>query len=179
MAILYYERALKLDPSYDDARFNLELLNSSIQDRIDPVPEFILKVWARKVCYLMDSDSWTVCFFVFLALSLGLLLMFLLAPTAAGRRTGFFTAIVTLLVAASSVSFATWQKRDYMRADSAIVMRPVTSVKSSPSSEASKDLFILHEGTKVTILDSVGSWNNIELADGRQGWIPSDDIEVI
>ena len=66
-----------------------------------------------------------------------------------------------------------------MSADSAIVMRPVTSVKSSPSSEASKDLFILHEGTKVTIIDSVGSWNNIELADGRQGWIPSGDIEII
>ena len=179
MAILYYERALKIDPSYDDARFNLELLNAGIQDRIDPVPEFILKVWARKVCYLMDSDSWTVCFFVFLALTLGLMLLFLLAPTAAGRRTGFFTGIVTLLLAAASVSFASWQKHDYMKADSAIVMRPVTSVKSSPTSEASKDLFILHEGTKVTVLDEVGAWKNIELADGRQGWLPADDLAVI
>jgi SH3-like domain-containing protein len=66
-----------------------------------------------------------------------------------------------------------------MNADAAIVMRPVTSVKSSPSAEASKDLFILHEGTKVRILDTVGSWNNISLADGRQGWLPSDDIAVI
>ena len=66
-----------------------------------------------------------------------------------------------------------------MRADDAVVMRPVTSVKSSPSSEASTDLFILHEGTKVKIIDAVGSWNNIELADGRQGWIQSGDIEVI
>ena len=66
-----------------------------------------------------------------------------------------------------------------MNADHAIVMRPVTSVKSSPSAEASKDLFILHEGTKVKILDKVGSWSNIELADGRQGWLPSDDMELI
>jgi SH3-like domain-containing protein len=66
-----------------------------------------------------------------------------------------------------------------MSADEAIVMRPVTSVKSSPSAEASKDLLILHEGTKVRILDSVGNWKNIELADGRQGWIPSADIETI
>lgn len=179
MAILFYERALKLDPSYEDARFNLDLLNSTIQDRIDLVPEFILKVWARDICYIMDSNAWAVCFLVLVALTLALLLVFLLAPTAAWRRAGFFAGIVTLLMALSALSFSIWQKKGYMSADSAIVMRPVTSVKSSPSAEASKDLFILHEGTKVRILDTVGSWNNISLADGRQGWLPSDDIAII
>ena len=179
MAILYYERALKLDPSYEDARYNLDLMNAAIQDRIDPVPEFILKVWAREVCYIMDSDAWAVCFLVFLALTFAMVLLFLLAPTAGGRRTGFFTGIVMLMLAASSLGFSLWQKNDYMSADEAIVMRPVASVKSSPSSEAATDLFILHEGAKVRILDEVGRWKNIELADGRQGWLPSDDIEVI
>ena len=179
MAILYYERALKLDPSYDDARYNLDLLNSTIQDRIDPVPEFVLKAWAREICYIMDSNAWAVCFFVLFALTLAMALLFLLAPTVGGRRTGFFTGIVLLLLAVFSLCFSVWQKNDYMKAEGAIVMRPVTSVKSSPSAEASKDLFILHEGTKVKIIDQVGSWNNIELADGRQGWIPSGDIETI
>jgi tetratricopeptide (TPR) repeat protein len=179
MAILYYERALKLDPSYSDARYNLELLNSTIQDRIDAVPGFILTVWAKDVCYIMDSDAWAVCFLVFLALTLAMVLLFILGATPAGRRTGFFTGIVTLLLAIASLSFAFWQKNDYMSADDAIVMRPVTSVKSSPSAEASKDLFILHEGTKVKILDAVGSWSNIELADGRQGWLQSSDLELI
>ena len=178
-AILYYERALKLDPSYDDARYNLDLLNSTIQDRIDPVPEFVLKAWAREICYIMDSNAWAVCFFVLFALTLAMALLFLLAPTVGGRRTGFFTGIVLLLLAVFSLCFSVWQKNDYMKAEGAIVMRPVTSVKSSPSAEASKDLFILHEGTKVKIIDQVGSWNNIELADGRQGWIPSGDIETI
>ena len=179
MAILFYERALKLDPSYEDARYNLQLLNSTIQDRIDPVPDFILKVWAKDICYLMNSDAWAVCFIVFLALTLALALLFILGATAAGRRAGFFTGIVTLLLAIASLSFSIWQKNDYMSADDAIVIRPVTSVKSSPSSEASTDLFILHEGTKVRILDKVGNWNNIELADGRQGWILSKDLEII
>ena len=75
--------------------------------------------------------------------------------------------------------FSVSQKKASMNADMAIVTRPVVSVKSSPSAEASKDLFILHEGTKVRIIDEVGSWNNIELADGRQGWILAEDIEVI
>ncbi len=179
MAIVYYERALKLDPSYDDARYNLELMNAMIQDRIDPVPEFVIKVWARKVCYIMDSDTWTICFFVFLALTLALVLVFILASTPGGRRAGFFTGIVTLLLAVMAVTFAMWQKKDYMSADEAVVMRPVTSVKSSPASGSATDLFILHEGTKVKVIDSVGMWNNIELADGRQGWLPSEDIEII
>lgn len=178
-AILYYERALKIDPSYDDAKYNLELLSNTIQDRIVAVPEFVLKAWARKLCYMMDSDALAVLFLVFLALTLGLALLFVLSPSVAGRRTGFFTGIVTLIIAIACLSFSLWQKKEYMTADDAIVMRPVTSVKSSPSSEVSKDLFILHEGTKVKIIDEVGRWKNIELADGRQGWLPAEDIEVI
>ena len=179
MAILYYERSLKLDPSYEDAWYNLDLMNAAIQDRIDPVPEFILKVWFRDICYIMDSDAWAVCFLVFLALTFAMVLLFLLAPGVGGRRTGFFAGIVMLMLAAFSAGFSVWQKKDYMKADEAIVMRPVASVKSSPSAEASTDLFILHEGAKVRILDEVGRWRNIELADGRQGWLPADDMEVI
>ena len=179
MAILYYERALKLDPSYSDAQYNLELMDSLIQDRIEPVPEFFAVKWLKDICYIMDSDAWAVAFLVLLALTLALFLMFILAPTPAGRRVGFFTGIVTLLLMTASLSFSVWQKNDYMKADKAIITRPVTSVKSSPSSEASKDLFVLHEGTKVTILDQVGNWNNISLADGRQGWLPASDMEKI
>ena len=178
-AILCYERALKIDPSYDDARFNLDFLNSQIQDRIDPVPELILKTWMRKVSHLLDSNAWAVCFLVLMGLTLALVLLFLLASSLAGRRIGFFAALVTILLAGGALSFSLWQKNEYMQADKAIVMRPVASVKSSPSYESAKDLFVLHEGTKVTIIDSVGSWNNVELADGRQGWIPSSDLERI
>ena len=178
-AILYYERALKLDPSYEDAQYNLELAGSMIQDRIDPVPEFILKVWAEDVCHLMDSDGWAITFIVLLALTLAMALLFILSPSVVGRRTGFFTGIVLLLLAAAALSFSLWQKNDYMRADKAIVICPVASAKSSPSAESAQDLFVLHEGTKVKILDNVGSWSNIELADGRQGWIKASDIEII
>ena len=179
MAILYYERALKLDPSYDDARFNLELLNNMIHDRIDPVPELILKTWAKKLCYIADSDSWAVLFIVFLGLTLLLALVFIRGREIGWRRTGFFGGIAMLLVAVMCLSFSLWQKSDYMKADEAIVMRPVTSVKSSPSSEASTDLFVLHEGTKVRLIDQVGTWSNIELSDGRQGWMLTGDFEII
>lgn len=178
-AILNYERALRLDPSYSDARYNLEFTSNFVQDKIEPVPEFILKSVARKVCYVMGSNAWAVIFLVLLAAALMMGLLFLLGASVGKRRAGFYCGIVLLLLSAGALSFSIWQKSDSVKTDTAIVMSPVSSVKSSPSSGSSKDLFVIHEGTKVTILDEVGSWRNISLADGRQGWIPASDIEII
>lgn len=178
-AILNYERALRLDPSYSDARYNLEFTSNFVQDKIEPVPEFILKSVARKVCYVMGSNAWAVIFLVLLAAALVMGLLFLLGSSVGKRRVGFYCGIVLLLLSAGALSFSIWQKSDSVKTDTAIVMSPVSSVKSSPSSGSSKDLFVIHEGTKVTILDEVGSWKNIALADGRQGWIPASDIEII
>lgn len=178
-AMLYYERALKLDPSYDDARYNIAVISDFIQDRIEPVPEFILKTWTRDLCYILDSDTWAVISLIFLAAVAVSLLLLFLSSSLALRRIGFFSAIAAFLLTVMSVSFAFWQKADYSRKDGAVIMVPVVSVKSSPSSDTSTDLFILHEGTKVVILDEVGDWRNIELADGRQGWMKSADMEVI
>ena len=178
-AILNYERALRLDPSYSDARYNLEFTNNFVQDKIEPVPEFILKSVARKVCYMMGSNAWAVIFLVLLAAALMMGLLFLLGSSTGKRRAGFYCGIALLLLSTGALSFSVWQKSDSVKTDTAIVMSPVSSVKSSPSTGSSKDLFVIHEGTKVTILDEVGSWKNIALADGRQGWIQTADIEII
>ena len=178
-AILYYERALKLDPSYSDARFNLEFAEEFIQDKIESVPEFFLKTWVRKIDYLLSSDAWTVLFFIFLAVALAGLLLYLLSAETGKRRLGFFGLVIAFLLSVICLAFAASQKADYNKADSAVITTAVTSVKSSPGAESAKDLFILHEGTKVKIMDAVGEWYNIELSDGRQGWIKSSDFEVI
>ena len=178
-AVLNYERALRIDPSFSDARFNLEFARSMVQDRIDEVPEFILKTWARKISYLMNSDAWAILSLVLFAAFLAMLLLFLLGPGVGLRRTGFYSSIVLIMLSAGCYGFSVWQRNVYRRADSAVVMKPVSSVKSSPSEESSKDLFLLHEGTEVGVLDSVGKWVNISLSDGRQGWIQAGDIEVI
>ncbi len=179
LAILNWERALRLNPSFSDARFNLECAHNMIQDRIDPVPEFILKSVARKISYWMKSNSWAVMAILFFAFVLACVLVFLLSPRRGWRIVGFYTGIVSLILSASCYGFARWQYNDYRKADSAIVMKPVSAIKSSPTAESSKDLFVLHEGTKVKILDKIGNWYNISLADGRQGWICSTDMEII
>lgn len=178
-AILYYERTLKSDPSFSDARFNLDFANGLIQDKIDAVPEFVLKSWSRKVCYLASSGTWAVLSIVLFAAALALLLLFRLGSSVWMRRVGFYGSIVAILLSAASFGMAEWQRSSFLRADGAIIMKPVSSVKSSPSMDSSKDLFVLHEGTKVIVLDSVGQWKNISLPDGRQGWILETDMEII
>ena len=178
-AILWYERALRLDPSDADVRYNLEYARALTQDKIEEIPEIFFEQWGHSLCYLLPSDIWAIIGLVFLALFVGCVLLFLLGSTSGRRRLGFFAGIVTLLVAFLGWDFAQWQRQEAQRQDLAIVMRPVTSVKSSPSESSAKDLFILHEGTRVKILDNVGSFTQIEIADGRQGWIPIADLEII
>lgn len=178
-AILNYERALKIDPSNSDARYNLELANAHIQDKIDEVPEFILVTWVKSLSYILSSNSWAVISLLFLAVCLAMVLLFVLGGSITLRKTGFYTGIASLLLCIASFAFAMSQKKDYIKSDMAIIMSPVTSVKSSPSSESAKDLFVLHEGTRVKVIDNVGNWSNIELADGRQGWMPSGEMELI
>ena len=178
-AILWYERALRLDPSDDDVRYNLEYARALTQDRIEEVPEIFFEQWRHSLCYLLPSNTWAVIALVFLALTVALVLLFLLGSTSGRRKLGFFAGIVTLLIALLGWDFARWQRQEARRQDQAIVMRPVSSVKSSPSASGAKDLFILHEGTRVKIMDNVGGYSQIEIADGRQGWIPASELEVI
>lgn len=178
-AVLWYQRTLKDNPSDADAKYNLEYAQALTQDRIDTVPEFFLETWGRNACHMLPSNTWAVLSLVFLALTLAMVLLFLLGSTSGRRRLGFFAGIVAFLVTFVCWDFAGWQARDARDQSYAIVMKPVSSVGSSPSAESAKNLFILHEGTRVKILDNVSGFSLVEIADGRQGWIASKDIEVI
>jgi len=178
-AILAYERAIKLDPSNSSVRYNLDFANSMIQDKIEVVPEFFVEEWGRKACWLLPSGTWAVLCLVFFALTLVCALLFLLSSRNSMKKLGFFAGLALVFFTFLCGDFAFWQKSDYASADSAIVTKAVSSAKSSPGSTSSVDLFVLHEGTKVQILDRVGEWIDIELSDGRQGWIQAGDITVI
>ena len=133
----------------------------------------------RKAGRLLSSDTWAVLFFILLALALACLLVFLLSASQGLRKTGFFVALPLLLLSLVCLTFSARQRAAYRNSDAAIVTRPVAPVKSSPGSEGAKDLFLLHEGTRVRVTDRVGEWENVVLSDGRQGWISASDADLI
>ena len=160
-------------------RYNLEFAKAQTIDKIDEVPEFFLTTWMRGLCYALSSNAWAWISLVLLALTLSLVLLFLLGRTSARRKSGFFCAIPALLLTVLCWSFARNQYNNFVRTDEAIVIKAVAAAKSSPSDDDAKDLFVIHEGTKVSLRDSVGSWRLISLSDGRQGWISENSIEII
>ena len=176
---LKLEKALKVDPSYDDAKYDLEFAQTFLKDRIETVPEFFVKGWIRSLRCSLSSNVWAVMFLVLLAVALGLTLLFLLGRSSAARKTGFFTGLVALLLSLMCLGFSLRLRAEYSANSSAIVVSPVTVARSAPDNSSGTDLFLLHEGTKVKVLDSVGSWDNIELSDGRQGWILTNELEII
>lgn len=177
-AILYYERALKLDPSNGDIKNNLEIARLKTLDKIESVPEFILATWTKDLRNSMSSDEWAWTCLVLLFVTALLLLLFRHAPAVGQRKLSFVVACLTLLVAVVAFIFALNLRSKANSGDFAVVLAPVSNVKSAPNSTGG-NLFILHEGTKVEILESVGQWSKVELSDGRQGWMESKDYEAI
>ena len=177
-SILNYERALKLDPSDADARHNLELVRTQTLDKIDNVPQFILFSWIQKVKYSLSSNVWAVVSLVFLALGLVLLLLYRYSRRTSSRKLFFIIAMIAFLFTLVCFLFSFSLARNAQSEDTGIVIENIGSVKSAPAA-GGNSIFVLHEGTKVKILESVQNWYKVEIADGRQGWIKSSDVEVI
>lgn len=178
-SVLYFERALKTDPSHKDAGANLVYVKTFLQDRIETVPEFFVKTWARNVRSSMSSDGWAVLFLVLFAVALAAFLLFGLSRRAVLKKTGFFGGIAVAIIAAGCLIASFGARNDASSENQAIIVAPVCVTRSTPSSDTGTDLFVLHEGAKVTIVDKVGSWVNVELSDGRQGWTDEKDLEKI
>lgn len=177
-AILYYKKCLKLDPSHKDAANNLEMAQQMSMDKIDVIPDFILVTWARRIKYLASPDGWAVLTLVFALLTVALLLTFKFASSEKLRKTAFISACVAFVLAVAGLAFSLSERKDARACNEAVIIQPVSSVKSSPG-DAGKSLFVLHEGTVVSLLDELGSWTQIELSDGRQGWVETSEIGKI
>ena len=177
-AILYYEKCLKLAPSHADAQHNLAICRQFTLDKIDEIPPFILVTWVRKVKFLLPADGWAVLTLVLLALTAALLLGFRFLPATRGRKLSFIFACIVALFALVTLCFSLSAKSDALSEREAVMMQPVSTVKSSPG-EGGKSIFVLHEGTKVEWLDTLGDWVKIELPDGRQGWVEQSVLETI
>jgi tetratricopeptide (TPR) repeat protein len=177
-AILAYERALRLQPNDQDIKHNLDLVNLKTADRIEPLPELFFIDWLRTVSSFLPlhltvwlfAVGWVVMFFSLAALYL------LTSPSTLrffrGLMIGSLVALIPLALLLAT------QVADSRIRNDAIVTTSIATAKTSPDSQ-SLDAFVIHEGLKVKLSDSVGDWVKIVLADGKVGWIRSDQCERI
>jgi tetratricopeptide (TPR) repeat protein len=177
-AILFYEKALLHDPRNKNIKFNLAKAQIYIVDKINEIPEFIIKKWWHVVVTWFRSDFWAKLSLLSFVIGIVGLLIFSLTKKISLRRTGFYTGLILILFSIFSFIMAAEAKSVLINSNGAIVMTPTVTVKGSPSN-SSTDLFIIHEGTKVYILDEFDEWFEIKLSDGKQGWLLKTDIEPI
>ena len=178
-AVLNYERALLLSPGDEDIRFNLQLARSKTVDKIVPQSEFFLTTWYRSVVNMLSVDGWAYVAVFCLMCAIFLMLVYLFSSPVWLRKIGFFGGLLLLVGFILGNVFAWHQKQMIDHRDGAIIMESAVTVKSTPAQNGT-DLFILHEGTKVTIIDdTMDGWREVRVPDGKQGWVETSQIEVI
>lgn len=177
-AILNYERAILLAPNDEDIAYNLDLARSYVLDKIDLLPQLFLKDWHLAIVRLLNSDNWAYVSIISFILFLFLFSLYLFKQGYRIKRVAFWLGLLLLFVSISGYVFSFHHKQLITSHDKAIVFSPSVTVKSSPD-ESGTDLFLIHEGTKVMIEDTLGIWTEIKLEDGNKGWIYSSDIEKI
>jgi tetratricopeptide (TPR) repeat protein len=176
-AILAYERALRLKPNYPDCKHNLQFAQAKIIDNIEDNHRFFLAQWAEAFRNLLSEATWfqlsVVLFFCFLICAF----LFAFGRSIALRKTGFHLAWITLLCSVVMLCCAaSLHHRDTAR-EEAIIVQGIVNAKSSPD-KSGTDLFILHEGTKVWVGETVNGWCNIHVGDNI-GWITNSALERI
>ena len=176
-SILQYERALKMTPNDADLKHNLEVANLLVIDRVEPRPEFFLITWWKSLASRASADLWTRVFLFSLWLGIGCLLVFALSITSLNKPL-FFSGSLLILIAAMLIALGITRHNIETNDSEAILMTPSVSVKSAPLNTGT-DLFIIHEGLKVRILDDESDWVRIQLADGKEGWIRNEALEMI
>ena len=178
-ALLAYERALQLSPGDNDIRFNLQYARSKTIDKITPETEMFFVTWYHSLVNFTSVDRWANTAIVSIVMALLLILVFLFAPQMWARKSGFYGSAAFLLLFAFANLFAFQQKHELETKQGAIVIAPTVNVKKTPAASGT-DVFVIHEGTRVDITDrGMKQWRGFKLADGREGWLKTSQIEEI
>ena len=178
-AVLNYERARLLSPGDDDINFNLQFARSKTIDKITPESEMFFVTWYKSLVNFTSVDNWAKTGILCIVMTLLLVLLYLFGPQLMLRKIGFFGGLAFFVIFLLSNLFAFQQKQALDNRTGAIVISPSVNIKKTPAKN-SADQFVLHEGTRVDIIDKgMTDWRCIRIGDGREGWIETKAIEEI
>ena len=176
-SVYYYEKALMLDPSNDDAEFNLNIANRQLKQIVEPL---LMPFYTRlgiKILNILSSDAWTILNIVFLVLTLIGIALYLFLGRIALRKLGFSIAVISLVIFIFTAICAYKSSVVISENNYAIVFEQ-SMVKSSPNADAVNS-FEIYEGIKVQVVDSANGMYNIKLADGKEGWMDMSDVKLL
>ena len=177
-SIYYYEKALLLDPGDKDTKQNLAFAQQMTIDDIKPNPQSGLAKIYNNIIGILSFDQWAYTAVILVILFVLGYLAYYFLTYSSQKRVAFIGSMASLMLAIVAVVFAYVQFENYSSEQPAIVFAIETKVKSEPN-DRSSEVFILHEGTKVEVLDGLEDYKKIELADGKSGWVQENDIKLL
>ncbi len=177
-AILNYERGLKLEPDNEDLQYNLKIVKARTIDRIKEVPQIFIVDWWVTFITAFSAATWQVLVIIFYLLLLISITVFFVTKQGNLQKLSIYSSIVGLLGAIifSIILFANISRETSK--DFAIITANTAAAKQSPN-DSSNDLFVIHEGLKVAVTDQFSDWVEIKLYDGKVGWLPKEELEII
>jgi len=177
-SIYNYEKALLLSPNDAEIKNNLSYAQNMTLDAIETLPETGLAKIYKRMTDIMSFDEWSYTAIVFMILFALLYISFYYFRYATQKRIAFISSIAALFISIGSAAFAFVQYNDFMADQPAIVFSSEVQIKAEPN-QRSEQVFILHEGTKVNVLEELNEWKKIKIVDGKTGWVTSEGIRLL
>ncbi len=177
-AILNFERAKKLIPNDDDVNFNLQLANVQLIDKVESIPDLFIYQWLNSLLTIFSLEAMVWLIYGLFLSALVSFTVFLFTRTYERKRYSLMSGMIFSFFLVIGIANFLIQSYRETNSEFAIVMTDVANIKSAPDSKGN-DLFVIHRGIKVQVLDSVNKWSKIRLADGKVGWIPEKEVETI
>jgi tetratricopeptide (TPR) repeat protein len=177
-SILYYEKAHKLAPSDEDINFNIHYANARTSDKVEQLPEFFVTKWWNNFILFFSVNTLATLSVLCMLGGCALLVLYLFTNSFIIKRTSFYTGILVIVVAIVFVFMANRQENYFAGHQQAIIFGNSVTAKNEPDANG-KPLFIVHEGTKVNVLQQTETWMEVELPNGNAGWISTADAKDI
>ncbi|MEM9141717.1 MAG: tetratricopeptide repeat protein [Bacteroidota bacterium] len=177
-SIFYYEKALLLKPNDPEITNNLGYAQNMTLDAIEQIPETGLSKIYNRVTGLLSFDQWAKLAVISIILFVSLFIAFFNFRYSSRKRFAFIVSLVFLFTALLSLAFAFIQYSDFRNDSPAIVFSEEVAIQSEPN-DRSSEVFTLHEGTKVKVVDSLNQWKKIRIADGKTGWLLGENIKLL
>lgn len=177
-SIYNYEKALMLDPSNEDVKTNLAFAKNQLIDKIDVIPTSGFSKFFNSFVNIFHFDTWAIITVVLMLLFVISFIKYTLEKYTSKKRLFFIIAGISLLFSLLSLSFAYQQQVNVNNTKYAIVFAKESDVRAEPKLSG-EQAFVLHEGTKVQVLDSFQDWTKIKLTNGSIGWILKNDIKQL
>ncbi|MDX9789351.1 MAG: tetratricopeptide repeat protein [Candidatus Kapabacteria bacterium] len=178
LSIYYYEKALLLNPNNKDIKNNLKFAQNKTIDEIKEVPDVRFEKVLQNFTGILTYNAWA-------KISVGLAFLFFLlflgyyfSDTTRAKRIFFVGMFIIPILIIISILSAWFEKELYKTDRPAIVFAEIVPVKNEPRENASES-FVLHEGTKVFVLESLDNWRKIQLSDDTEGWLRAENIKEL